>query len=155
MKASGRVDGSHYVNGLEQLLEPVGGALLLFSILLREEASGVESLPRLIEHLRAALALEPTQLVQFESMLLAAGYEDIYCAEYEKVKLRVRGQGLYRVSHGFPRLIPSSLKDGLPAGISNVCYELRLDAAGAWLLSENSEAAAKLLRDMAAGPAAS
>lgn len=152
VKTSGRVDGSHQVNGLEQLLEPANGALLLFSLSLREEASGTESLPRLVEDLRAALALDPVELIQFESMLLAAGYEDAHSPEYGKTKLRVRGQGLYRVTNGFPRLIPSSFQNGVPTGVSNVCYELRLEAAGAWLLSENAATAAKLLHDMSASP---
>ena len=148
VKSSGSIDGSHQVNGLEQLLEPVDGALLLFSLSLREEASGIESLPLLIETLRAELTPDPILLAQFESMLLASGYDDIHSVEYEKVKLRVRGEGLYHVLEGFPRLIPSSLKDGLPVGIGNVCYELRLDAAGAWLLSDSSADAAKILNEM-------
>jgi hypothetical protein len=150
VKTSGRVDGSHQVNGLEQLLEPAGGVLLLFSLLVREEASAVDSLPRLVADLRARLASDQSQLVQFESTLLAAGYEDAHAPEYEKAKLRIRGQGLYRVVPGFPRLVPASIAGGLPAGISSVSYELRLEAAGAWLLSETPAAAGKVLDDLSA-----
>jgi hypothetical protein len=131
-------------------LEPDDGVLMLFGLSVREEASGVESLPRLVTDVRAALAGDQLQLVLFESMLLAAGYEDAHAPEYEKVKLRIRGQGLYRISEGFPRLVPGSLLNGLPVGVSNVSYDLRLDAAGAWLLSESPVAAAKLLQDMSA-----
>jgi len=87
-------------------------------------------------------------------MLHAGGYEDAHAPEYEKFRLRVRGQGLYRVSEGFPRLVPTSLKNGLPVGVSNLTYELRLDAAGSWLLSTSPEAAAKLLGDLASKGAA-
>lgn len=148
VKTSGKLDGSYQVHGLEQLLEPAGGVLMLFSLVVREEASGAESVPRLINDVRTALAVDQSQLALFESMLLAAGYEDAYAAEYEKLKLRVRGQGLYRVSEGFPRLVPASILNGLPVGVSNVAYELRLDAAGAWLLSETPTAVAKLLQDL-------
>jgi len=150
VKTSGKLDGSHQIHGLEQLLEPVGGVLLLFSLAVREEASGVESLPRLVTDVRAALAADQSQLVLFESMLLAAGYEDAHAPEYEKVRLRVRGQGLYRVADAFPRLVPASIVNGLPVGLTSVTYELRLDAAGAWLLSESPMAAVKLLRDLSA-----
>ena len=150
VKTSGKLDGSHQIHGLEQLLEPAGGVLLLFSLAVREEASGVESLPRLVTDVRATLAADQSQLVLFESMLLAAGYEDAHAPEYEKVQLRIRGQGLYRVSKGFPRLVPASIVSGLPVGVSSVTYELRLDAAGSWLLSGSPAAAAKLLQDLSA-----
>mgnify|MGYP000016914368 CR=1 FL=1 len=100
--------------------------------------------------MRATLAADQSQLVLFESMMLAAGYEDAHAPEYEKVKLRIRVQGLYRVSEGFPRLVPASIRSGLPVGVSGVTYELRLDAAGAWLLSESPGASAKLLQDLSA-----
>ena len=150
VKTSGRVDGSHQVHGLEQLLEPTDGVLLLFSLLVREEASGVNSLPQLVADLRARLSSDQARLVQFESTLQAADYEDAHISEYEKVKLRIRGQGLYRVAAGFPRLIPASITGGLPVGVGMVNYDLRLEAAGAWLLSETPAAASKVLDDLSA-----
>lgn len=148
VKTSGKLDCSHQIHGLEQLLEPADGTLLLFSLAVREEASGVESLPHLVAEVRSALAVEQSQLVLFESMLLAAGYDDVHAPEYEKVKLRIRSQCLYRVSEGFPRLVPASISNGLPVGVSSVAYELRLDAAGAWLLSESPIAAAESLQGL-------
>jgi hypothetical protein len=150
VKTSGRVDGSHHVNGLEQLLEPAGGALLLFSLLVREEASAIDSLPSLVTDLRARLAADQSQLVQFEATLLDAGYEDSHAPEYEKAKLRIRGQALYKVAPGFPRLIPASISGGLPAGVGSVCYGLRLEAAGNWLLGETPAAVGKVLNDLSA-----
>lgn len=150
VKTSGRVDGGHQIHGLEQLLEPTGAVLLLFSLLVREEASGVDSLPQMVADLRAYLVSDPVQLVKFESTLLAAGYEDAHAPEYEKARFRVRGQGLYKVSSGFPRLVPTSISGGLPVGVGNVNYELRLEAAGPWLLSETPAAASKLLDDLSA-----
>jgi hypothetical protein len=150
VKTSGKLDASHQIHGLEQLLEPAGGVLLFFSLVVREEAGGAESLPRLVSDVRTALTVDQAQLVLFESMLLAAGYEDAHAPEYEKVKLRIRGQGLYRVSEGFPRMVPGSLRGELPVGVSNVAYDIRLEAAGAWLLSHDAGSAAVLLRDMLA-----
>ena len=149
-KTSSRLDGSHQINGLEQLLEPADGTLLLFSLVLREEASGAESLPGLVAEARAILLHDVAAIDPFESMLLAARYEDAHANEYAKVKLRVRGQALYRVVAGFPRMVPSSLAQGVPAGVSDIGYNLRLDAAKAWLLSDNPSSATKLLAGMAA-----
>lgn len=123
-KTSGKLDGSHQIHGLEQLLEPVGGVLLLFSLMVRDEAGGVESLPRVVCELRESLSKDHVLLAQFESMLLASGYEDAHAPEYEKVKLRIRDQGLYRVAPEFPRLVPGSIVEGVPAGVSNVTYDM-------------------------------
>lgn len=149
VKTSGKIDGSHRIHGLEQLLEPERGVLLLFSLSVREEASGTESVPKLVNDVKAALDSDQAHLALFESMLNAAKYEDAHVPEYEKVRFRVRGQGLYRVSEGFPRLVPASILNGLPAGLGDVTYDLRLDAAGPWLLSDSPAAAAKLLQDLA------
>ena len=147
VKTSSRLDGGHTVNGLEQLLEPEGGMLLLFSLCTRDEASGPESLSNVVRSLKADLASDAEQLGRLETLLCAAGYDDRHEAEYEKLRLRVRAEGLYRVADGFPRLIPESLVDGLPAGVGVVRYELRLEAAGQWLVSDNPVASATFLQD--------
>ena len=148
VKTSGKLDGSHQINGLEQLLEPPGIELLLFSLLVRDEASGVETLPEVIREVRGALTGDHVVLSQFEAMLAAAGFDDAHAAEYDKVKLRIRGQGLYRLAEGFPRLVPTSIPSGLPPGVSNVTYELRLDAAGQWLIGESPSAGEAVLKEL-------
>jgi hypothetical protein len=148
VKTSGKLDGGHLVNGLEQLLEPPVVQLFLYSLLVRDEASGVETLPSVIRELRGALTGDHVVLSQFEAMLGAAGFDDAHAPEYDRVKLRIRGQGLYRVAEGFPRLIPSSLPSGLPPGVSNVTYELRLDAAGQWLIGDNPVVCDALLKEL-------
>lgn len=147
VKTSGKLDGSHQIHGLEQLLAPAGTELLLFSLLVRDEASGVETLPQVVREVRGALTGDHVLLSQFEAMLAAAGFDDAYAVEYDKLKLRIRGHGLYRLGEGFPRLIPSSVPSGLPAGVSNVTYELRLDAAGQWLVGETPSATDNALKE--------
>lgn len=148
VKTSSRLDGSHEIHGLEQLLQPDGSDLFLFSLLVREEATSLESLPALIKEIRAQVSFDHTAAVQFEGMLAAAGYDEAFEIEYDKLRLRVRGQGLYRVGAGFPRLIPASISGGLPPGVTGVSYDLRLDAAGAWLVSETPRGAAVLLKQL-------
>lgn len=145
VKTTARVDGCHQVNGLEQLMEPSGGVLLLFSLLVRDESSAADSLPTIVACTRAALVDQPGHLVRFDALLLAAKYEEAHASEYRNLKLRIRGQTLYRVAAKFPRLIPASVAGGIPAGVGNVSYELRLDGAGEYALSENPAAASAVL----------
>lgn len=147
VKTTGRIDAAHVIHGLEQLLEPLGGTLLLFSLSVRDEASGTETLPRVVEEMRGRLADDDNALSQFDTNLYAAGYDDRLASEYAKLVLRIRDEGLYRVIEGFPRLVPSSMASGLPPGVSAVTYELRLDAAAPWMLAKTPAAAITLLAD--------
>lgn len=148
-KTTKRVDAVHVIHGLDQLLEPVGGVLLLFALCVRDEASATESLPLLVNEIRTLLAGDADALDLFETLLYAAGYDARLEAEYAKLRLRVRSEGLYRVSDGFPRLIPTSIGGGLPPGVNTVTYELRLDAAAAWMVAGAPSAASKILQDFA------
>lgn len=147
VKTTGRVDASHIIHGLDQLLEPPGGTLLLFSLSVRDEASGVETLPRVIQEMRGWLADDYSALSQFDSTLYAAGYDDRFAFEYAKLALRIRDEGLYRVTEGFPRLVPNSIVGGVPPGLSAITYELRLDSVSSWMLAKTPAAAAMLLTD--------
>jgi hypothetical protein len=146
VKTSGRLDGTHVINGLDQLLEPPGGGLMLFSLLVRDEASGAESLPALVQETRGLIAEDHALHSQFDALLYAVGYDDRLSAEYLKLNLRIRGEALYEVSGEFPRLVPASFVSGLPVGVSSLQYDLRLDAAGAWMLAANPAAAAAHLK---------
>ena len=146
VKTTGRLDGAHLIHGLEQLLEPNDGALFLFSLVTRDESSGTESLPALIEAARAQLSDDFVALSLFDSNLYALGYEDRHSTQYGKLKLRIRNESLYRVQSGFPRLLPESIVGGVPPGIVSVNYELRLDGASPWLLATSPAAASTLLK---------
>lgn len=148
VKTSSKLDGTHQIHGLEQLLEPPGVDLFLFSLLVRDEASGIESLPKVIAEVRGHLSRDHVVLSRFEGMLAAAGYDDAFAAEYDKLKLRLRGQGLYQVEGGFPRLMPASIPGGLPPGVTDISYALRLDAAGAWMVGESPTAVEALLKQL-------
>ncbi len=149
-KTTKRVDAVHIIHGLDQLLEPVGGVLLFFALCVRDEASATENLPRLVTEIRTRLTDDAEALNLFETLLYTAGYDDRLEAEYAKLMLRVRSEALYRVTEGFPRLVPASIAGGLPAGVDSVTYELRLDAASAWMVASAPNAATKLLSDLSA-----
>lgn len=147
VKTTGRLDAAHVIHGLDQLLEPPGGVLFLYSLSVRDEGSGTDCLPKVVNELRGRLANDFQVLMQFDASLYAAGYDDRLASEYARLVLRIRDEGLYRVTDGFPRLVPASMIGGLPAGLSAVNYELNLDAAAAWLLGKTPVATAKLLAD--------
>jgi len=147
VKTTGRIDASYIIHGLEQLLEPDGGTLLLFCLAVRDESSGAETLPALVQKVRAEISEDFTTLGIFDSMLYASGYEDQHATEYGKMVLRIREEGLYRVQSGFPRLVPDSLVGGVPPGVGAVSYELRIDVASPWLVATNPSAAKAFLAD--------
>lgn len=147
VKTTGRLDSTHVIHGLDQLLEPPSGTLFLYSLSVRDEASGTDSLPKMVNEMRGRLASDVQVLMQFDASVYAAGYDDRLASEYAKLVLRIRDEGLYRVTDGFPRLVPTSISGGLPAGLSAVTYELNLDAAAAWLLARTPIAAAQLMVD--------
>lgn len=147
VKTTGKLDPTYLIHGLEQLLEPPGGALFLFCLSVRDESSGVESLPALIQEVRGKLSEDFAALSTFDSMLYASGYDDQYATEYGRLVLRIRSEGLYRVQPGFPRLVPDSIAGGLPPGVSAVNYEFRPDAATSWLIAAAPAAADAFLKD--------
>lgn len=149
VKTTIRLDAAHVIHGLEQLLEPPGGSLFLFSLAVRDEASGAETLPGIVQEIRGLLEEDYSALAHFDSTLYASGYDDAHASEYAKLALRVHSEELYRVSADFPRLIPNSLTAGLPPGVGNVRYELRLDAALPWLVADSPSSAAVLLAEFA------
>lgn len=147
VKTTSRIDSAFVIHGLDQLLEPSGGALCLFGLVVREEASATDSLPRLVEEARNLLSANLDELSQLDSQLYAAGFDDRHASDYSKMTLRVRSEELYRIGEGFPRLIPSSLVGGIPSGVDSIEYQLRLDAAGDFRLASNPKAASALLAD--------
>jgi Putative PD-(D/E)XK family member, (DUF4420) len=147
VKTTARVDAAHVINGLEQLLEPPGGSLFLFALSVRDEASGNATLAGAVEQLRGLLHTDHLALSRLDVLLDSAGYDDRFAAEYARRVFRIRSEALYKVDSHFPRLVPMSIVGGLPAGVATVSYDLRLEAAGASLLAQESAAAEALLDD--------
>jgi hypothetical protein len=143
-KASTSVRGRiHRINGVDQLSPPEGGALLLFSMQLREERGASNTLPMLVNRVREALKERNTALSQFEAALVEAGYSEARAEEYAKAKLRVVDEALYRVENDFPRITPDLFSGGIPGGVEEVGYTINLSgfdrlicarAPGEWLI---------------------
>lgn len=147
VKTSSKESASHMINGIDQLLEPTGGSLFLFSLVVREEGSGKESLPDVVRKIRDFLNEDLIILTKFESLLYGAGYDELYEFEYGKLLLRIRSEELYRVLEGFPRITAESFIEGVPVGVGSVKYELFLGSAIGWRIATNSVSAKPLLID--------
>ncbi len=116
----------HHINGLDQLVSPDGGDLLLFSLRVREEASATNSLPTVVATCRQQLADDDEALSKFESALAQVGYSVTHEDEYGKVRLRIVEEGLFAVRDDFPRLTPDKITGGILSGIERVDYEINL-----------------------------
>lgn len=114
------------INGFDQLEGHAGGSLHLLHFELEAAGSGMLSVNALG---KAALgkASEPENLQQ---LLSALGCDDVSDSSWNHIAFRPEHESLYKVTEGFPRLVPSMLAGGAsPAGISNVSYSTDLSMA--------------------------
>ena len=135
----------HRIHGVDQLAEPESGQLLLFSLRVREEGGASNSLPRLVEQVRAAVQDDAEARAGFEERLSGAGFSASHAETYERVRLRVVDAGLYEVSDAFPRIVPTGFRAPLPAAVFAVEYDIDMAAASSWRLTSVPDEASDLL----------
>ncbi len=129
VKATSSTRGRMYrIHGLEQLLPPDHGELLLFGMRVREEGGATNALPALIAHTREELQVDSDAVSQFDAALHQAGYSAVHDEEYAKIRLRVAEERLFAVRDDFPRLTPQSFGGAAPPGVESVEYDVNLDA---------------------------
>ncbi|MHB1537540.1 MAG: PD-(D/E)XK motif protein [Acidimicrobiales bacterium] len=127
-KATTSVRGHvHHINGIDQLDPPADGRLCLFSLRLREEASGSESIVTLIDRILSQLENSSDAADSFEMHLAQTGYSPIEAERYSDLRFRIISERLYEVSDSVPRISATSFSAGLPPGIERVEYEINLD----------------------------
>ena len=125
----------HWINGIDQLDPPEGGALQLFSLRIREEPSAQNTLVSLVDRIKLQLAAESELLDLFEVRLAQTGYSVADRQRYMETRFRVVDERLYSVTSGFPRISVSSFPLGLPVGVEAVRYEINLESASALLVA--------------------
>ncbi len=125
----------HHINGVDQLVPPDGGTLVLFSMRLREEGGAKNSLPAIVAACRARFAADADALARYETALLEAGYSPSHEEEYSKLKLRVVEERLFSVERDFPRVTPEVFPMGVPPGVERVEYEVNLNGYDHLLLA--------------------
>jgi hypothetical protein len=125
----------HRVGRLDQLDEPPGSRLYLLSVRAIADASGQDSLDALLERARAAAsAAGPTCATLLDDRLRALDLTQADVGAYSD-PLRVAQAELFEVTADFPRLVPGSFPNGLPAGVTDLAYSLDLSACDPWLLA--------------------
>lgn len=72
----------------------------------------------------------------FEKKLGLIGYSPSDSDSWDAAKWTLLEAQPYQVSDGFPRVIASSFPDGLPRGVSQINYQLDLDQAKEYRISE-------------------
>ena len=117
----------HKIHGLDQLNPPDSGVLFFFSLMLREERGGAHSLSSTVDFCYELLAQDAQALDDFERALASAGFSMAFRDEYSELRLRIVGQGLYRVTDHFPRLRrQGSSVAGDLASIEHIDYDINL-----------------------------
>jgi hypothetical protein len=129
----------HTVQHLEQLADAESGDLFLYSLRIGRDTLAANSLNGLVDAIVNALSTDPVTRSALLSKLARRGYtpavRDPYAVHY-----RVIEESLYRVTSGFPRLTNASFLGGLPTGITNVSYQLDMNACVDWLVATTPEA---------------
>lgn len=120
-------------------------ALFLHHLSLDVREDGGESLPAMIQSVRALVASDMGATEQLEEALLAAGWLNANAERYSKRGYTVREANFFHVTAGFPRL----LENNLPEGIGQVSYLLSIAACRPF-----ATAAANVLKTIAAPPPA-
>jgi hypothetical protein len=83
-----------------------------------------ETLPAIVDDIRARCMADSDSLVHLNDLLVESGYLDDHRALYEDLGFVFREDRMYRVADGFPRLRERDLADG----IARVRYTLAVDA---------------------------
>jgi hypothetical protein len=126
----------HFIENLDQLTDPVTGALYLFSLQVADDALAANTLPGLVSRIALLLASDEMALRVFTERLGRSGYSPAHAERYNR-SLRIIAEDLFCVADGFPRLTRSSFPEGLPPGIDRVSYCLSVAACGAWRVASS------------------
>jgi len=128
------------ISNIRQLDEDGIDEMYLVILLLNENESNGESLPRLIEKIREVLPDPAVDL--FNEGLMEVGYLDLHEGLYKNELYQVKNNFGYRVLDGFPRVKHSELPDG----VGHVKYKINLAACRDYLVTKDEiEAAVKSL----------
>lgn len=98
----------------------------------RTDPEGGVSLPELVDSIRADPRLADHQVL-LEERLLHAGWLDLHRSQYARERYSLTARRCYDVGHGFPRLTPRDVPDG----VRSVSYSLDLDRCVGYLLTEH------------------
>jgi hypothetical protein len=129
---------THWIHGIDQLEVPDSGSLFLFSLALKDEAGGANTLASVVERLRNLPSEDDQTIVRFEAKLAQTGYTNS-AHDGSDLRFRIIDERLYRVEGLFPRLRRASLAGGVPSGIEEISYVINLNGLDAYLAATQPE----------------
>lgn len=121
-----------HINGERQLDNSLFDYLFLYYSLVDASGNNGITLPELVKRIREILAGNIQAEQDFNTKLLMYGYRDEDSDKYSTHYV-IREKVFYLVDDDFPKLIESSLVNG----ISNIEYNLDLDVCDSWLTPLN------------------
>ncbi len=125
VKATSAPDGQAVrIHGIDQLVTPVGGGLMLWWMRLDTSSMSGVSVPDRVETTAQRLP-RPHELWQ---LLARAGYYLADRERYDNIRFSIAEQQRYLVDDDFPRIVPSSFAGGFPMGVSDVRYTVDLQS---------------------------
>ena len=91
-----------------------------------------ETLPEIIESLRAILGKDSFSRELFEKRLFQIGYLDIHALKYSETSYKHRNSSYFKIEKDFPRIVPADLKQG----IVQVRYSIEISACRPYVIAE-------------------
>lgn len=118
----------------ERQLDTIGcPRLYLAHVSLAVEAGKGETLPQMVDRLRALVA-GSAGAVLFDDGLLGVGYLAAHESRYQRAGYAIRRESFFEVKDGFPRILEADL----PPGVGNVRYDLVLDVCEPFRVDSNA-----------------
>lgn len=126
------------IHGIDQLLPPAGGSLLLVKVTLEPTPDGAVSLSALYRSLITRGVSRQALLDRLASL----GCEDPMDPAWNARAYSLEAFQAWSVAEGFPKLTSHDIRgDSLPTGVTRLQYALDLASAGEYLLDEGKSTA--------------
>jgi hypothetical protein len=119
------------ISNENQLDETRLNKLFLMHLSLDVRSNG-ETLPEIVESLRAILGKDSSSRELFEKRLFQIGYLDIHAPKYSETSYKHRTSGYFKIEQDFPRIVPADLKQG----IVQVRYSIEISACRPYAIAE-------------------
>jgi hypothetical protein len=92
-----------------------------------------ETLPEIVESIRAILGQDSSSRELFEKRLFQIGYLDIHAPKYSQTSYKHRTSSYFKIGQNFPRIVPAALK----MGVVQVRYSVEISACRSYEIAES------------------
>lgn len=124
------------ISALDQLLEPDGGRLHLIHVIVERDPVGPMHVEALAQ-MAVGRASDPEAVLE---LLADRDYRPALAQPWSEFRFSPYRRDIYRVTEGFPRLVPADFVHPDPPGISHFSYRVDLSGAAPFRLEAGAEA---------------